>query len=220
VTAPIAKTTLCLITLLWMSVEGMLASRGSEWPGLISPGHVVTRSDAERTILHDDPVIQQALMLLGQAVNPIRIVSPDEIRGLYARASIGDPPAGLTAFRSPEDMSDPNIYVNKDSLVYRRAAQTRSAFSVLQLAATLAHEQVHNTDREFAAYRLQSDFVRSKLHSLPRGRQEDARELLQELDARARALSRAEAQLRAPHQTESDGQRLNKQHARGCVSRP
>ena len=40
--------------------------------------------------------------------------------------------------------------------------------TVLILAGTLVHEQVHNTDRELAAYRLQADFVRSRLQRLPR----------------------------------------------------
>jgi hypothetical protein len=36
----------------------------------------------------------------------------------------------------------------------------------LMLAATLAHEQVHNTDGEYAAYRLQADFLSSRLREL------------------------------------------------------
>ena len=150
------------------------------------------RGDVERTMRHDDSAIQQALIVLGQAINPIRVVSPEEIREIYARAGIGEPPAGLHAFRAQRDMSDPNIYVNKNSPVYRNAARKPSALSVLKLAAMLAHEQLHNTDGEFAAYRVQSDFFRSKLNGMPWRQREAARQHLQELDARARSLARAE----------------------------
>jgi hypothetical protein len=77
-----------------------------------------------------------------------------------------------------------------DSGVYTTAVRTRSALAVLKLAATLLHEQVHNTDGEFAAYRMQSDFVRSRLRSLPCRQQEEARLYVQNLDVRAQAFSR------------------------------
>ncbi len=152
---------------------------------------------------HDDPVIQQALNVIGQPVNPVKVVGAREIREIYARVRAGAPPAGLNAFRATGDASDPSIYVNRDSLVYKDAARTSSVFGLLKLAATLVHEQVHNTDGEFAAYRLQSDFVRSRLSSLPPRQQEEARRYLQGLDARANGLGRAERVLReratAPH---------------------
>lgn len=141
---------------------------------------------------HADSAIQQALIVLGQAVNPVLVVGPEEIHEIYARAGIGDPTAGLNAFRSPDDMTDPNIYVNRDSAVYMNAVRKPSALTALKLAATLAHEQVHNSDGDAAAYRLQSDFVRDKLRGLPWHQQEGARRYLEELDARARALARAE----------------------------
>lgn len=165
---------------------------GRERVRLIVPELVAQRPDVERTMHHDDPAIQHALTVLGQAVNPIRVADAEEIREIYARTRGGAPPAGLNAFRAPGDMSDPNIYVNKNSLVYRRAAQKPSALTMLKLAATLAHEQVHNTDRDFAASRLQSDFVRSRMNSMPWRQQEEARRYLQGLDARASALARAE----------------------------
>lgn len=70
--------------------------------------------------------------------------------------------------------------------------------SVLILAGTLVHVQVRNTDRELAAYRLQADFVRGRLQSLPRRDHEAARRYVQQLDARARAFVWAERK-RARH---------------------
>jgi len=71
--------------------------------------------------------------------------------------------------------------------------------NTLKLAATLVHEQVHNTDGEFAAYRLQSDFVRSRLKGLPSRHAEAAARFLENVEARARALARVEQrELRAP----------------------
>ena len=49
---------------------------------------------------------------------------------------------------APHDAGDPHIYVNQRSLVYESAARTPSAITLLILAATLVHEQVHNTDLE------------------------------------------------------------------------
>lgn len=170
----------------------------------------------ERTMHHDDPVIQRALVVVGQPVNPIRVVGLQEIREIYARLRAGAPPAGLTAFRATGDASDPSIYVNSDSHVYRGAARRPSALGLLRLAATLVHEQVHNTDGEFAAYRLQSDFVRSRLNSLPWRQQEEARRYLRGLDARAQALGRAEPALRDRDSTESPGERRRSQTV-GCA---
>jgi len=141
---------------------------------------------------HEDAVIQQALTVLGLAVNPIRVVDLEEIREIYALAGAAPPPPGLNAFRAPGDTGDPTIYVNNASRVYRSAARKPSPLALLKLAATLAHEQVHNTDGEFAAYRLQSELVRSRLNRVPWRQQEEARQYLQELDARANALARVE----------------------------
>ena len=71
--------------------------------------------------------------------------------------------------------------------MYQAASRKLSPFTVVKLAAALAHEQVHHTDDEPAAYRLQSDFVRSRLNGLPWRQKEDARRHLAELEARARA---------------------------------
>lgn len=147
---------------------------------------------------HEDPAIQQALIVLGQAVNPIRVAGPTQIRELYARTpGVGAPMAGLDAFRAPGDMNDPNIYVNGGSVVYRSAAPKPSAFALVKLAATLVHEQVHNTDGDLAAYRLQADFVRSRLKSVPRREQEEARLYVRRLDVRARTLERSNGGLKA-----------------------
>lgn len=145
-----------------------------------------------RSLDHDDPAIGAALGLLREAVNPVRVVGSDEIRRIYARGAAAPPP-GLNAFRAPGDATDATIYVNGDSPVYRDAARQRSVFASLRLAAVLMHEQVHNTDGDAAAYRLQSDFVRSRMQGLPRGQREHARRYVDALDARARAFARVQA---------------------------
>jgi hypothetical protein len=153
---------------------------------------LVRRDDTVRTMDHEDVAVRQALVMLGQPVNPVRVVTSDRIRELYWRTGMGDPPPGLHAFRAPGDMSDPHIYVNADSTVYREAVSKPSAVNMLKLAASLVHEQVHNTDREFAAYRLQSDFVRSRLKSLPPHQGEAAARFMEIVEAAARALARVE----------------------------
>jgi hypothetical protein len=151
----------------------------------------------ERTVSHDDHVIQRALDVLAQALNPIRIAREDEIRVLYGYTDgTSRLPPGLNAFRAPGDTADPNIYVYDASAVYARAARKPSALNVLKLAGTLIHEQVHNTDGEFAACRLQADFVRATLPILPRRQRESGRQFLASLDARAEALDRAERRAR------------------------
>lgn len=145
--------------------------------------------------VHDDPVIHRALVVVGQPLNPVRVVGIREIREIYARLRAGAPPAGLNAFRAAAG-SDGPIYVNRDSEVYRSAARRPSPLDLLRLAATLIHEQVHNTDGEHAAYRLQSDFVRSRLNSLPWGQQAEARRYLHRLEARACSRGHAERVLR------------------------
>jgi hypothetical protein len=117
-------------------------------PGLTAAA-AVSRTEASRTLTHEDSVIQRALLVLGQPVNPIRVVEPREIGLLYARAGVGPLPEGLTAFRAPRDASDPHIYVNQRSLVER--GPNAVAITLLILAGTLVHEQVHNSDLELAA---------------------------------------------------------------------
>jgi hypothetical protein len=144
-----------------------------------------------RTLEHDHPAIQQALMVLGQAVNPVPVIGAAEIRDLYLRMSGGSPPTGLNAFRARSAITEPNIYVNSDSAVFRAAAAKPSAVAILKLAATLAHEQVHNTDGDLAAYRLQSDFIRSKLGTVPKRQREEARAYLESIESKAVAISYA-----------------------------
>jgi hypothetical protein len=147
---------------------------------------VVARSDVQRTMHHADAVIHHALRVLGQPINPIRVIGAEEIAEIYSTGGIEDPPPGLLAFRSPGDATDPTIYVNRASEVYLRATRKASPLNVLKLAATLAHEQVHNTDGEMAAYRLQADFVRGRIEDVSWREKEDASRYLAELDARAR----------------------------------
>ncbi len=191
VAARAIRTIVDVIALIALSSNVSIASRTDDRPGLTSEVGS-SRNEASRTLTHEDSVIQRALLVLGQPVNPIRVVEPREIGRIYARAGVGPPPEGLTAFRAPHDANDPHIYVNQRSLVYQNAVRTPSAMTLLILAGTLVHEQVHNTDRELAAYRLQADFVRGRLQSLPRRDHDAARRHVEQLDARARAFVWAE----------------------------
>lgn len=150
------------------------------------------RPGAERTSQHADPAIHQALVIVGQPLNPVRVADTEEIRQLYARApGVGAPPPGIDAFRAPGDVNDPHIYVNRESPVYRAAAGTSSSLAILVLAGTLVHEQVHNTDREPAARRVQADFVRSRLGHVRRQERDAAQRYLERLELRARAIALA-----------------------------
>src|SRR5262245_55523426 len=89
------------------------------------------RAEAPRTMQHEDPVLQRALLVLGQPVSPIVVLDPNQIRAVYAGAArAGLPPAGLIAFRAPGDASDANIYVNRESPVYRSAARKPTALAL------------------------------------------------------------------------------------------
>jgi hypothetical protein len=167
-----------------LPTAGVNPSNGSS---VIEGGRVIERPDEQA-----DPTIRHALRLLGQSLNPVRVLGEAQIREMYARIpGVVLRSAGLNAFRAPGTPNDPYIYVNGESVVYKRASKQPSALAVLMLAATLAHEQVHNTDGEAAAYRLQSDFVRSQQGSVPARQQDELRQYLQTIDARAWALARA-----------------------------
>lgn len=144
---------------------------------------------------HQDAVIDLALAIIGQPVDPVELVGRHDIREIFARLRAGAPPRELNAFRPAIGSHEP-IYVNRDSAVYRSAARHPSGLFLLQLAATIVHEQVHNSDGEHAAYRVQSDFVRSRLHSLPARQQVQAQQYLRALDSRASARGQFERVLR------------------------
>jgi hypothetical protein len=147
-----------------------------------------SRPDQVRSLTHSDPVIQRALMLIGQPLNPIRVAGSGLVKRLYARVSGAHPPPGLEAFRSG-DPQDPLIYVYRGSYVYAEAASEPTLLADIKLAATLIHEQVHNTDREAAALRLQADFFRSQLRRITPHSWAAARRYLSRLDARAQVAA-------------------------------
>jgi len=139
-----------------------------------------------------DPTVRHALHLLGPSTDEVIVLAAHQVRSLYARMGT-TVPAGLTAFRIPG--ASP-IYVNATSPVYADAAHDASPFNVLRLAATLLHERIHETDDEFAASRLQADFVRSRLPFLPRSERERAERYWRRLETRALMLALAERRLR------------------------
>jgi hypothetical protein len=123
----------------------------------------LTRELAARSTSHEDPTIQRALTVLGQGVNPIKVVSPEETSAIYAKYG-KQPSEGVLGFRAPGDKKDVNIYINSESNLYKQAK--RSPLAQTLLAGTLAHEQVHNTDGEEAARRIESDFLRSQMEKM------------------------------------------------------
>ena len=144
----------------------------------------------ESLIEPNHTAVRQAIMVLGQNVNPVKVLDAEQINDIYARAAAAPPHLlELTAFRARGVVTDPHIYVNRESAIYRAAINKPSALTILKLAATLAHEQVHNTDGELAAYRLQADFVLSKLESVPRRHRKEACAYLQSLEAKAQAIA-------------------------------
>ena len=153
---------------------------------------------------HNDPVIDSALAVVGQPVNPVELVGSEDIKKIFARLNAGAPPIGLNAFRPMVGSLEP-IYVNRDSALYRTAARRRSALALLQLAATIVHEQVHNSDGEHAAYRVQSDFVRSRVPTLPAREQAEAQRYLRALDSRAYSRGLVERVLRERRSVASAG---------------
>lgn len=137
-------------------------------------------------------VVQRALATLGQPVDPVRVVGFDEAREIYrripgARALTPDLAGTLHAFRV---VGGDTIFINRDSVIYRDVDREPTALGLLKLAGILVHEQTHSNDGEYAATRLQADFVRSRQRALPRREWAAARAYLAELEARATALGR------------------------------
>lgn len=166
-----------------------------------------------------DPIIGDAMRALSQPVNEVRVLSPSQVREMFVRAGGGAPPAGLVAFRIK---GDPVIYVDAGSEVYWEAARRPSPFHLLRLAATLMHEQVHDTDGEAAAYRRQADYVRSPLDELPASERSRARAYWRVLEVRAISFAKATAaHRRRPHRDrclERDWSR--KQEGPACAGPP
>jgi len=140
--------------------------------------------------LADDPTIRQALAVLGQPVSPIEVVTFEQAQEIYRRTPGARPltaqlSEGLRAFRV---VRDHRIFVNRDSTDFKDVERRPTPLGLLKLAAILVHEQVHATDGEYAASRLQADFVRSRLHSLPRRERAKGRLYLRDLEARTTAL--------------------------------
>jgi len=130
------------------------------------------REMANRTMEHEDPVIQRALKLLGQAVNPVQVVEPQDYNSINLPGALHDQASKAVGFRVWRgEQPDEPIFVNKKSTVYDKASNPRSGnLEALLLASTLAHEQIHDTERgevgEGAALRKQADFLRSKLKTI------------------------------------------------------
>jgi hypothetical protein len=138
-------------------------------------------------------VALRALLLVTPPADEVRVLSSRQLDEIYLREAGTRPPAGLNAFRLE---GDPRIYLNAESKVYQQAGSRPRAFHALRLAATILHERVHETDGEYAARRLQADFVRSQLRSLPSSQRREAERYWSTLEGRALSLAIAERRLR------------------------
>jgi len=125
------------------------------------------KREVVRTMAHGDPAINRALQIVGQPINPVRVVGLDEIAELYKR--MGDTGATdpkrrsqISGFRAP---GDPTIYVSRESKEYKRASNEKDLPGHMLLAALLAHEDTHGPalDDEVAAKQKERDFLIDRL---------------------------------------------------------
>lgn len=148
-----------------------------------------------RTQRHQDPAIQSALDIVNQALNPVKVVTPKEIVDIYAQRGIAkrEPQIerdviGLRAPWAQGQEHDPHLYINGASKQYQKAAKG-SDLQQLLLAASLVHEQTHETERgdvgERAARAIESSFLESKLGTVGPNDQVKLKELIAQLNALA-----------------------------------
>lgn len=149
--------------------------------------------EIERTQKHGDPVIQRALGVLGQPINPVKVVDFETAIGMYPEGGRQlskqglqqRRDGGLGGFRNPADKNDPNLYITSSSREYKAAQNDKDDGAVAILAGMLVHEQTHNTDGESAAYRKESDFLRSKLDKIKPANREAVKKRIAMLDSLA-----------------------------------
>lgn len=153
---------------------------------------------------HVDPAIQRALVLVGQQLNPVEVVDAKLLKEHYQTfrhdldaTHLEWAAQNIAAFRYPQ-MSDPRIFVNAGAKLYRDAAKRpRNPVARLNLARTLVHEQIHNTEwdddeGEYAAKRKEADWYREQLTRarLSHRDSQAAQEELKVLETRAQAAEK------------------------------
>jgi hypothetical protein len=154
----------------------------------------MTGESVERSMHHEDRVVERALALIGQQVNPVAVVNRAAIREIYSRIpGAGTPPPGLNGFRVA---GDPALYINRDSDVYAAAAQDGSPFAILRLAAVIVHEQGHDGGSELDACRAQLDLVRRLASTVPQRESTRLQQYRDALEARTFLLSIADERQR------------------------
>jgi predicted acyl esterase len=134
------------------------------------------RGEAPRTATHDDPAVQRALTAIGEPLNPVQILTPEQIAEVYRQHGydLGSRVADVIAFRAPtvqpSGQFDPHIYLNAEAERIRNARTKPSPLNDLLLQGTLVHEQTHNTETgpggELAAMQLERDYLTDKLPTL------------------------------------------------------
>jgi len=132
------------------------------------------RSEVPRTGTHADPAVQRALNLIDDPLNPVQLLTAEELREVYRRHGydLGQRGGDIIAFRAPNasGVYDPHIYLNADAERIRNARTDPSPLNDLLLAGTLVHEQTHNTESgpqgELAAMQLEMDYLASQVPTL------------------------------------------------------
>jgi len=124
---------------------------------------LLQREAVQRTRKHEDPAVQRALDIAGQDLNPVKLVDPMEAQAIYSKTIDAKPSPKLQGFRAPQS-TDPTIYVNRESNVYKNAAKNpNNKLAQLLLASLLIHEQTHDEgSSELVPQRFEADFLRSK----------------------------------------------------------
>lgn len=153
---------------------------------------ITGRPAVKRTAQNTDPTIQKALALINQPINPVQAVTPAQIVEIYGQRGFPkneqQVKKQVIGFRAPVNAAvsdDPNLYINNASEQYRKASGN-SPLAQLLLAASLVHEQQHETEKgemgEYASRRKEADFIESKMNTLPGWEKPKAREFINQLN--------------------------------------
>lgn len=151
---------------------------------------LLARNETARTAVHTDPTIQRALTLLAQPVNPVRLVTPNDYDAIGLPKPLHPFTSKQSGFRVRRgETADPDIFINKDSPLYKAAQNTQNQIAATVLASTIAHEQTHSTEHgsvgERAAQRIQADWLRTQVGNLPPRERDRLWAYIRELDAGA-----------------------------------
>lgn len=139
-----------------------------------------------------DPVIAQALKILGQQVNPVEVVGPDDYERINMPPELRDQATQKIGFRlNRGGQADPSIYINRTNPLYAAAGSGNKLAQTI-MAGTLAHEHTHNTESgeigEGAARRIEADWLRTQTQNFKGKELEALLQYIQKADQIANAI--------------------------------